>query len=258
MNTGKTEGVDALALFNAYRDYVKHEDGLLNQRHNWNLVIQGFLLSAYATVVQKTAEMHVKKIEVLAQSNGKWVAAGLDSAIAEIDQIILVIPWVGLASACLCVITMKMAAQAISRLQGHWDKVIRGTAAGRPGQQQANVALCPNCFLPALTCGVRTANHLFYDNVPQSIPLALIVTWAWLGTLQRTNHPIYAGLLIVAAIISFILYAFAHVRMDSSRPAPCRCLDPLPEESTASADESAATPTPRKQGLDVPRRPPSQ
>jgi hypothetical protein len=44
-------------LHRIFRDYVKHEDDLINQRLNWNFYIQGFLLGAFAFAFQKTAEL---------------------------------------------------------------------------------------------------------------------------------------------------------------------------------------------------------
>ena len=36
---------DLYSVYQIYRDYMKHEDDLLNQRTTWLLVIQGFLFA---------------------------------------------------------------------------------------------------------------------------------------------------------------------------------------------------------------------
>src|SRR5262249_24622108 len=46
-----------LKLYSAFRDYVKHEDDLTNNRLNWNFTIQGFLFAAYSFSVQKIVEV---------------------------------------------------------------------------------------------------------------------------------------------------------------------------------------------------------
>ena len=40
-------GTDTLALYEAYRSYIRHEDGLINFRTTWFLGIQGVLFTAF-------------------------------------------------------------------------------------------------------------------------------------------------------------------------------------------------------------------
>ena len=40
-----------------FRDYLKHEDNLINNRLNWNFTIQGFLFASYTFTIQKIAEI---------------------------------------------------------------------------------------------------------------------------------------------------------------------------------------------------------
>src|SRR5580658_9768416 len=39
--------------YKLFRDYIEHEDSLINQRLLWNINIQGFLFAAYGLSVQK-------------------------------------------------------------------------------------------------------------------------------------------------------------------------------------------------------------
>ncbi len=43
---------DAKQIYDLYRDYVKHEDELINRRLSWNLTLQGFLFAAYGVSFQ--------------------------------------------------------------------------------------------------------------------------------------------------------------------------------------------------------------
>ncbi|MGA2905059.1 MAG: hypothetical protein ABSD98_14595 [Candidatus Korobacteraceae bacterium] len=57
-------GTDALPkrhrqLYSVFRDYIKHEDDLINYRLNWNFTIQGFLFAAYSFTLQKVADLHI-------------------------------------------------------------------------------------------------------------------------------------------------------------------------------------------------------
>ena len=53
MEKGIIPQSDAIALYNVYRDYVKHENTLMNVRMTWFLTTQAFLFSSYALLNQK-------------------------------------------------------------------------------------------------------------------------------------------------------------------------------------------------------------
>jgi hypothetical protein len=41
---------ELLSLYNVYRDYMKHEDDLINQRASWHLLLQGFLFATFGVM----------------------------------------------------------------------------------------------------------------------------------------------------------------------------------------------------------------
>jgi hypothetical protein len=41
---------DLLSLYSVYRDYMKHEDDLINQRTSWHLLLQGFLFATFGVM----------------------------------------------------------------------------------------------------------------------------------------------------------------------------------------------------------------
>jgi len=47
MEKNTTPQSEAIALYNVYRDYMKHEDTLMNVRMTWFLTTQAFLFSCY-------------------------------------------------------------------------------------------------------------------------------------------------------------------------------------------------------------------
>jgi hypothetical protein len=49
---GKKKIMNPIEIYNLFRSRIEHEDNLLNQRTNFFLVIQGFLISAYVTSFQ--------------------------------------------------------------------------------------------------------------------------------------------------------------------------------------------------------------
>src|ERR1051325_2213045 len=53
--------------YKIFRDYIEHEDGLIDKRLLWNINIQGFLFATYGFSVQKLAEVqavsrHVEEV----------------------------------------------------------------------------------------------------------------------------------------------------------------------------------------------------
>ena len=49
-----------IKLFELYRDYVKHEDALINSRLVWNLNIQGFLFAAYGVILKSLIDVQTR------------------------------------------------------------------------------------------------------------------------------------------------------------------------------------------------------
>lgn len=48
---------EAIKLYEVFRDYLKHEDALVNNRLTWTLTIQGFLFAAYGLSIQKRLDV---------------------------------------------------------------------------------------------------------------------------------------------------------------------------------------------------------
>ena len=48
---------DDLKIYEMFRDYIKHEDGLINSRLMWILTINGFLFTAYGLTLQKKLDI---------------------------------------------------------------------------------------------------------------------------------------------------------------------------------------------------------
>src|SRR5580658_8096117 len=59
-----------LQLYSIFRDYIKHEDDLINQRLSWFLTLQGFFFAAYALALQKSVESWT----TLSSSTGTFTA----------------------------------------------------------------------------------------------------------------------------------------------------------------------------------------
>jgi hypothetical protein len=86
-----------IELYNLYRDYLKHEDGLINWRTSWFLVVQAVVLGAYATLRIKSNLLY---------------------------HTILALASVGFFSCALHVISILAAVLAIRALRAKWEMLI--------------------------------------------------------------------------------------------------------------------------------------
>jgi hypothetical protein len=96
-------------LYKVYRDYMKHEDDLLNQRTTWLLVIQGFLFATLAVL-------------------GEWVSPKdplSDLLRTERLYLIYVLVFVGILIAVAAFISILAANKAIDSLQKKWEKELK-------------------------------------------------------------------------------------------------------------------------------------
>lgn len=89
-----------------YRNYMKHEDDLLNQRSTWHLLIQGFLFGTLGVI-------------------GQWqlITGGTDTLHSERYYLVFVISAVGLLIALLASISLHAADSAIEQLCKDWKRV---------------------------------------------------------------------------------------------------------------------------------------
>lgn len=90
-------------LYDIYRDYMKHEDDLLNQRSTWHLLIQGFLFATLGVI-------------------GEWQVAqrGPDPLYTERGFLVYVLAIVGVVIAYAAFVSIKAANDAIDSLEARW------------------------------------------------------------------------------------------------------------------------------------------
>jgi len=130
MEKGIIPQSDAIALYNAYRDYVKHEDTLMNVRMTWFLTIQAFLFSCYALLNQK--RISAGNFE-LVRSWQEFI--DITELKFKFSLIILVlICFFGYFTARRSYISVRAASLAIVALRSKWDAEFarRGPFASLP------------------------------------------------------------------------------------------------------------------------------
>ena len=93
----KDQDISLESTYKYVRDYIVHEDSLINFRLNWLLVIQGLLFAAYGLSIR-------------------------ESSLANIHEFRKVISFVGTTTCILIFLSIFSAVIAIKNLEAFWEK----------------------------------------------------------------------------------------------------------------------------------------
>jgi hypothetical protein len=109
---------EAIALHNVYRDYVKHEDTLMNVRMTRFLTTQAFLFSCYALLNQK--RISAGNFE-LVRSWQEFIGDITDVKFRFGALILMLICFFGFFTARGSYISVRAASLAVVALRSKWD-----------------------------------------------------------------------------------------------------------------------------------------
>jgi hypothetical protein len=158
-------GIGIHKHYQIFREYVEHEDALVNNRVLWNINIQGFLFAAYGFSVQALAQDFL--------NFGRKM-----SAVEPLIILVVMLPIVGISVSYFSLKGVKAAQKAISDLKAQWDEVVKKLyAASDPD------------LLPCLIGGGKPSEpstvqkHNWGFLAPKGIPIICIIVW---GTLLLT------------------------------------------------------------------------
>jgi hypothetical protein len=132
MEKGIIPQSDAIALYNVYRDYVKHENTLMNVRMTWFLTTQAFLFSSYALLNQK--RISAGNFELIS-SWQEFIGGVTDFKFKFSIIILMLICFFGIFTARRSYISVRAASLAILALRSKWEAGVTtrpGTRGGRP------------------------------------------------------------------------------------------------------------------------------
>jgi hypothetical protein len=118
MEKNTTPQSEAIALYNVYRDYMKHEDTLMNVRMTWFLTTQAFLFSCYALLNQK--RISAGNFE-LVRSWQEFIGDITDPKFRFGALILMLICFFGFFTARRSYISVRAASLAIVALRSRWD-----------------------------------------------------------------------------------------------------------------------------------------
>ncbi len=136
--------------YRLFRDYIQHEDDLINNRLLWNINVQGFLFATFGLAVQRIYE-----------------AAQPAPAPVLLHAIITILPVFGISVSTLSLVSVRAAEEAIQSLRGHWEKILVNYPEAKP-------------YLPGIIGGGLDSSHKSGLRAPFVVPIVFMAAWFFL------------------------------------------------------------------------------
>jgi len=153
--TGSLSALKKHEHYKIYRDYIEHEDGLINNRNVWNINIQGFLFATYGLSVQKLAEIQVTHPEVTDIGIGRQA----------LEVVIFLLPVFGCVVSLHCFLGVLAAQKAIAQLADEWEN--EASVKYPSGSPK----------LPGIKGGGVLKAHKWGLTAPKWFPITCMATW---------------------------------------------------------------------------------
>jgi len=150
--------------YRLFREYVVHEDALINKRLLWNINIQGFLLAGYGYTVQKLAEVQKDPL-----------ACPPEDGLHLLRFLIVVIPILGIAISLLGWLGVEAARKAIEKLRDGW----KTAQSEHPNETVIT--------MPGLVGAGNDLLHTLGLLAPRLFPWAFCVIWVTLLWFYRQH-----------------------------------------------------------------------
>lgn len=111
-------------VYDLYRDYIKHEDTLINYRSSWFGVIQSFLLTGYVFTFHKKYDV---ALAIARDGTSAKLALPqvLKLAVIQTEVFLLIICIAGMLLSWIAQRSTSAASKALDRLQQHFDEARR-------------------------------------------------------------------------------------------------------------------------------------
>ena len=199
------EITDWINVYGLFRDYVKHEDGLINNRLLWILTIHGFLYATYGFTVQKKLEVaHELANDTSGFSHHAFLCylqgANLAVAIAQIELFIVCIGLVGLCISFIGLISIRAAGTAQNSIRDIFNFQFNTFNRQQDNSQHTFLIGTEGrqIIVPSITGGGVPGAHGSGLISPVFIPVILLISWAI--ALTYSGWYIYHNLDYVEAI----------------------------------------------------------
>ena len=117
-----------IELYCVFRDYLEHEDGLINNRLNWNFTIQGFLFAAYSFSLQKIADVRIALLQQTVDPN-RIAPLHVFHTMFDLQFLVATLALAGAIVSALVYVSVRAARIAIHEVQDQWFEIER---SGKP------------------------------------------------------------------------------------------------------------------------------
>lgn len=159
---GPDEHEHANNLYTAHRDYIVHEDDLVNQRTTWAITIESFVIAIFGLAYQKKME-GLLAFFGLDEDKKSFSVEVMKTFDHVFDQFLIMIAVFGLIVAMISGVAVYAAQRAIKVLGEHWE---------------AECSTTPLCGrFPPLTGGGNKLSTRLGHTFPLILPIFFVAFW---------------------------------------------------------------------------------
>jgi hypothetical protein len=181
-----------LDYYKQLREYVQHEDNLINFRVTWSLTIHGVLLATYAVIFQKM-------LDVFSKLSDAGSRARPDPAAGVLLGFQLLIVVIGVWTSSIARLQTSVSAEAINRI----DKIAR---TGLLSIREPGMALLQSDILLPRIIGGGSPYRKFAPAKGYwlNIPFALGIVWLilfFVSTFVFCRYPVWADSSVKASTL---------------------------------------------------------
>lgn len=167
-----------------FRDKIRDENELTNQRLNWSFLVQGFLFTAWAVCVSTMGSLKTARASANLCTSP---CNDITKTISDLHGVAITIGWTGIAVSVLIFLGALAAQLAIVTIQGYWYKKNTDYRHNLPwlgipwlSNRDPSMPRKWNThgnYLPGLLGGGRPLTHLLGGVAPLLIPIVVVVAW---------------------------------------------------------------------------------
>jgi hypothetical protein len=206
-----------IPIYELFRDYVKHEDELINNRLSWLLTIHGFLYATYGFTIQKKLEVAQHMADVLQGKSSEYVncyvsLGNLGITIAQVEFFLIFLVLIGFFISVVGLLSIRAATLASHNLNNIFDGQYSDARIGvqpphpnwfrrlwppRPRFSSTQPFGAENLFVLSdghrhfFSPGIGGGGHSQLVSVgiisPIAIPIILMVSWVAAGSYSAVN-----------------------------------------------------------------------
>jgi hypothetical protein len=174
-----------LNRYKAARDYITHEDSLINNRLTWLLVSQGLTFSAFSALFKPISDIivHLHGDHCLPEK----AVISLQETMDFLEGLQFILSFLGLCISVISFLGVQAAVRAIRKVSGDYEEVSK------------------KAELPGLIGGGSEDAHNFGILYPRGIPIVLFFAWLFVILIQHRSYLLTNYQLYLVGFLGFII-----------------------------------------------------